>query len=176
MAYYKSNSISDQTLKMVYLIGTIASVIGLIIVFIQIAALRSLSNLTKTIAEETRERIVFFINASDIAKILKLTHEIQNYNRLKKFELSLLRMQDLKYGLIQIKNHEPFKDMINEKNFSGHLSSLAVDISSTEKQLNNPSSTLNIARLNETLEKVSSDLCDLDTKLKQIGGTYVNPR
>jgi len=126
--------------------------------------------MTQETAENTKRSVMFFLDALDMPKLIKLTQEIQSYNRLKKFELSLMRMQDIKYGLIQAKNNNTLKSFMYDKSFSEHITKLSIDMNSLEKELLSPSGTLRIVRLNGNLEALSNDLIHVETQLKHTGG------
>ncbi len=170
ITFFTIDKFQNKYINLITIIGTLASLIGLIIVYIQVNTLKNQSKVTQEIAEKTRNSLLFFINALDIAKIIRLPQEIQGHNRSGKFELSIMGMHDLKYSLKQILNNPHIKLLVNEARYSKHITDLSVDINNIEKQLSKSSGSLSIEKLNGNLEAILNDLQDIDTKLKQFGG------
>lgn len=152
------------------IVGTLASVFGILIVFLQILVLNSLSQSTKSATEKLKNDIYLFLIASDISKTIKIVQEIQSYNRIRKFELAIMRMQELKHDLMKIKNNEMIKDFVKSETISDFVSALSIDINGIEKCLNSKSISINSSKLNGSLELIGNELIDLDTKLKNKGG------
>jgi len=112
-----------------------------------------------------------FLSALDIARTVKLVQEIQTYNRLKKYEIVIIRTQDLKYVLRDILNNPRFSGLIDCQRYQNHIKKISLQIGSLEKELQQPSKKFDIASMNDVFEKVLNDLMDLDTRLKQKGET-----
>ena len=170
LSCYIVPQLDKAVLDILFVSGTLASLFGLLVLFIQVSAIKNISQVTKETTEKTKEGILSFLSASDISKTIKLVQEIQVFNRSNKYELSFLRMQDLKYDLSQIKNNDGFKPLIKKSIYLNHLLDLSIYINSVEKELKFKSESLDTVKLNSFLEKISSDLVDLDTKIKQSGG------
>lgn len=147
--------------------GTIASLIGLIIVIYQIMKLKGIAEASKDASEKTRARITELLFAMDIPKALKVVQEIQHYNRSSKFELSILRMQDLKYHLIQVKNNGKYD--VDKQHYVEFITDLSIDLSNIEKEIKNKTKSIDIVRLNSTLDKILNYLSDIDTTVKSEG-------
>jgi len=135
LTLFQVEHLDEKWFRVFSIFGILASALGLFIVVIQIFALKSISQFTRETAENTRNRIISFLHASDISKSIKIIQEIQIYNRIKKFEISILRMQELKYSLVQIKNNSKFEEMIKVTDFSNHITDLSININSVEKEL-----------------------------------------
>lgn len=167
------DKIDKKALDVLSITGTIASLVALIIVLVQIARLKTLSETIRSTAESTRSEIMSFLFVSDLSKAIKLTQEIQIYNGHKQFDLSKLRMQDIKYSLIQIRNDPRLANFIDRESYNNNIINISVDISSIDKELQEKSNSIDILKLNEFMESVQNDLIDLDTRLKQEGGKYI---
>jgi hypothetical protein len=103
--YARINEIQPTYLQYFSLIGSLASFFGLIVLFIQVASLQTITSITRNTAQQTRNDLTRLMFASDLSRLVKIVHEIQIYNRLSKFELSIIRMQELKAGLINVKSN-----------------------------------------------------------------------
>jgi len=151
--------------------ASLASIFSLVLVIVQLSAVREATELTQTAAADTRIRLLAFLTAMDIAKNLKTIQEIQFYNRTGKFELSVIRMQELRSGLTDILNNERLKDHIKPNLISRQISEISVNLNSLEKELHSPSNSLDVVGLNQFLESVAYALDILHSKTKHEGIT-----
>jgi hypothetical protein len=150
--------------------GTFASLTGLVIVFFQIKQVKNVAQATKEASEKTRARITELIFVMEIPKAQRLVVEIQNYNRQKKFEISLLRMQDLRYHLLQIKNNVNFSEFIKLQDYVDFVTDISIEINNVEKVIEKAPKTFNMVRMNSTLDRILIHLSDLDIIIKTEGG------
>lgn len=153
--------------------ASFATIIGFIIVIFQIIKLRTITEETRKTANETKDKFFFFICATDIAKAIKIIDEIQDFNRSKRIESSLLRMKDLRYEIIKLKNSTTIASFISSDTFQKHLLDLATIINSFDKAMcYNEIEKIDFSKYNEKLYEISNTLSDIETQLKQIGGQY----
>jgi hypothetical protein len=150
--------------------GTGASLIGLAIVLYQIKLVKDATRAAKEASEKTRSKITELLFVMDLPKAQKIVLEIQNFNRQGKLEISLLRMQDLKYYLLQIKNNTDFSDIISKEKYTDFVTDLSLEIKNIEKEINSKTNSINIVNLNTKLEKINTQLSDLDSTVKTEGG------
>lgn len=167
--------IEGPILASIGLVGTAASIIGLVMVLFQLAKIRGITESAKLSAEKTRNEMNQFLFISDLSKTIKTIEEIQQYNRNKKFEMSLLRMQELKSYLSQIINNDKIEVYIDLNGIKKKLTGISVDINSINKEVINNDDSLDILELNNSLELLHNQIIDLDSKLKKnFGGNDGN--
>lgn len=157
---------SERIVAIMTNLGTFASVVGLAFVMLQLLDLKDTARITKESSDETRKRVFALLTALDIATAIKTVQEIQVYNRAGKFELSILRMQELNSALLAIQNSDRLKPYMKPHALARHVADLSLNLASVEKELLYPSGTLNVAGLNGFLEGVSHYLTDLHAKTK----------
>jgi hypothetical protein len=168
--YLKSDTIDTKYLGTIIFSGTLASIFGFIIVLVQISRLQNISSVIQDATIATKNEIMSFLFVSDLSKSIKLAQEIQNYNRHKKFELSIIRMQELKYSLIQIKNDPRLSNLIEIKIYNDLIGKISIDISGLDKEVQGKQASIDTIKMNDFMEVIQDKLVDLDTKLKQGGG------
>lgn len=166
--YYKGY---QQPIDLLAIAGAIASTFGLLIIFIQVSAIRSTTDAAHMAAQSTHDEVMSFLLALDITRTVKLVQEIQLFNRSKRFEIAIIRMQDLKYVLRNILNNSRFSELIDHQRYQDHINKISLQIGSLEKEFQQPSKKINTARMNKVFELVLNDLVDIDTRLKQKGET-----
>jgi len=148
------------------IIGSVASVIGLIHVWLQVTKAISISNASKNAAENARDKVMAFISIVDLTKLLKTIQETQKYNRHKEFSLSHLRMQELREGLQIIRSNPKYSSVISDKKMSGMISMMSTDICSLDKQLVSKGEQIDISILNNNLDSILKELDVLNSKLR----------
>lgn len=163
------DKISDTFFKEISLAGTLASSIGLILVLIQISKLKTVAEGSELASKQTKDQLLSFLSAIDIGKATKIIHETKIYNRNNKYELSIVRMQELKEILILIKNHPRYKDFIDIKYYNKLISNTSIDINSMEKSNINHSDNTDPVFLNKNLDIILTSLNDLQSKVRLEG-------
>lgn len=145
------------------ILGGVASVIGLLIVFFQVKTV-------KNISLETKNSIFKLISLSDVTKSIKLIQEIQNYNRLLKFEIVFIKLQELKHYLIEYKSDEHFVNLGMDKKIKRFLVDIDINIQELEGYMNSNNNTKNemdITKVNILLEQVSNLLIESQSYIKR---------
>ncbi len=162
--------ISDEEKTLVNslsIIGTMASFFGLAIAFIQIMALKEISVITQTTISDTKDKLILGISISDVTEAIKLISEIDSYLGNQKYEISRIKVLELRDKLIQFKSNTIFKTIIKEEivdeiieklNFQS--TTLYSIIFSEEELKYNPEDIIN------ELQKISTYLRDFSNKIK----------
>jgi tRNA U34 5-carboxymethylaminomethyl modifying GTPase MnmE/TrmE len=162
--FYKR--LDDSIFQLFSLIGTIASLFALVIVWIQSAAIKTAADASKEAAFQTKDKIVSFLSSIDITKMIKTVHEIQSYNRQNKFEISIMRMQELREALQRIKNNYKYKSDIEISSYNDLISMLSVDISSIEKFMLQKNTELDVLLINSNLDGILTEISELNAKIR----------
>ncbi|MDM1378447.1 hypothetical protein [Myroides marinus] len=147
-------------------LGTFISFAGLYIAYDQIIDLKQQNEATRN----SVEMAVLIINQneakSDLVKAIKIIDEIQTSNQYEKYELSLLRMKDLKNILLQTLHNNKIKIHIEQSIFKQHLTNIGIDIANLNDLIIGRKKGINNAKLNSNLENLSTILNEIDSKLK----------
>lgn len=148
---------------LISIFGSFASIVGLIIVFYQLQSV-------KQITQSTKDSIFKVITVSDLSKTIKIIQEIQSYNRSQKYELSLLRLQELKHSLIGYKLDSKLSDFIDKKKIKRFLTDIDINIKNLEEALTPESNSndLDTISVSKLLEDISTTLVEIQTHLKRI--------
>lgn len=171
-SYYVYQNISFFDTKIINFIsisGTIASIFGLILVLIQTSHAIKLSEAIKESAEKSRTKILSLFNVIDLVKLQKTISEIQFYNRTRKFSLSMLRMQELREGLQNIRCNADYIVIISEKKINSMISTVSIDISTLEKQLSSEDKIADILKLNDNLDLILKEVNILNSQIRLNG-------
>ncbi len=161
--------IEEKTVNLISISGTLASITGLILVFIQNSHAIKISEATQEAANTSRNRILSLFYTIDIAKLQKTIHEIQQYNRSKNFQLSILRMQELREGLQNIRCNADLTSILSEKKINALISTMSIDISTIEKQLSTDEIFVDISKLNDNLDSVLKEVNTLNSEIRYKG-------
>jgi len=131
--------------------------------------LKTIAETSEQASQQTKDQLMSFLSAIDIGKAIKIVQETQSYNRRKKYELSIVRMQEIKEILISFKNHPKYTKFISIKHFNQLISNASVDINSIEKSTINPTDSSDPVYLNKNLDIILTALNDLQSKVKLSG-------
>lgn len=149
------------------IIGTMASFFGLAIAFIQIVALKEISVITQSTISDTKDKLILGISISDVTEAIKLISEIDSYLGNQKYEISRIKILELRDKLIQFKSNTIFKTIIKEDIVDDIIEKLNVQSSSlysiifSEEDLKyNPEDIIT------ELQKISTYLRDFSNKIK----------
>lgn len=163
------DKINKEVYMEVSIAGTAASLFGLILVWVQVGRLKSLAEESDRATKQTKDQLMSFLAAIDIGKALKVVQETQIYNRGKKYELSIVRMQELREILIFVRNHPRYSTSIDTKHFNKLIGRTSVDICSMEKSVFNRDENIDPVFLNANLDSILAALNDLQSKVKLAG-------
>ena len=148
------------------IVGSIASLTGIIIAYIQIVSVKKITESTNLAINKTLNELLKSFSISDLSRAIKLVQEVQNFIRLEKIESALLRMQDLKSILIQIRHVEVLNDKYENEEYREIMTNLNIDISNINMILIKQKNGINNVKLCENLELVSTFFSELESKLK----------
>ncbi|WP_449438810.1 hypothetical protein [Pedobacter steynii] len=119
----------DKTIiNFISLFGTFLSVYGLAFAYFQIMSIHATGLQIKSEIERSMLRINQVLSISELSKAGKIIHEIQTYIINQKYEVSLIRMKDLKSILIQIKYNEELSEYTSQGIYNQNITDLGSDI------------------------------------------------
>ena len=164
--FYKLNEVDKNTGNFLTLFGTFLSLYGLWIAYIQILSLKTTAEQTKNAVENSLNRINQILSVSDLSKANKIIQEIQTSNMNGKHELSLLRMRDLKYILIQVKSSAELNVYTETGTYNQNITDLSIDINNLNDLVLGKKKGVNFSKLNSNLEDLATTLSEFENKLK----------
>lgn len=145
----------DRTLiNILSIIGTIASLVGLGINYIQLREVKNISEANNKVIKETKESINYVLLLSDSGSVSHLIGDVQGYLREDKLELALVKMKDLKKYLISFKHLEKFKKNNSNSKISSNLTNLSTHINNISDNLSIKATNIkiDISTINRDLE------------------------
>ena len=160
---------TDRTLiNILSIIGTMASLFGLTIAFIQIVALKEISVVTQRTIHDTKDKLMLGISISDVTEAIMLVREIESYIGDQKFEIARLKLVDLREKVIQFKSSKEFTIIVQTERIkeiiellNNQIAILYVIVYSEEEELK-----YNSESLNGPLQEISTHLSDFRNQIK----------
>ncbi len=160
---------SDKTLpNYATVIGTICSLIGLAIAYVNIIALKNTSLLISSKIEKTLQKVNQLNSVSEISKAIKTNQEIQQFIRNGKIELAHLRTLDLKYMLLHFNSNPQLKELTIDDTYTQLVVEFGIDLNSINDNLINPKRKVDFTKIVKTLEELSTHLTYFESTLKTI--------
>lgn len=121
--------------------------------------LREESEIIKITTLETREKISKINQYADIATAIKLIQEIQGYARMHKHEVGVMRLQELKIIITQMK----LFNLVLQRPFDRDATILKLNqlINGMEKDIAAKTKSVQPASVNASLEKILDSLVEI---------------
>ncbi|MCJ8290467.1 MAG: hypothetical protein HRT58_12440 [Crocinitomicaceae bacterium] len=160
---------SDKTLpNYATVIGSICSLVGLAIAYINILALKRKSNEMSDQLNLTLQKVNQLNSISEISKAIKINQEIQEFLRNNKIDLAHLRTQDFKYMLLHFNNDVGLDDLTSDKSYLQLVMDLGIDLNSLNCVLMNPNRKVSYPKIVKNLENLSTHLTKFELRLKSL--------
>jgi len=165
--FYVLTAIERTILNFLSLFGTFLSLYGLYLAYVQILDIKRINEGINIAVTDSLNRINQVLSVSELSKANKIIQEIQTSNLNDKYELSLLRMKDLKYILIQIKSNVELNIYTATDVYNKNITDLTIDIHNLNYLvLGKKKNGVNSTKLNSNLEELSTILTEFENKLK----------
>jgi hypothetical protein len=159
--------LSNELLNWISVIGSLLSLIGVIVAIWQILLVKRTAQAAKDASERTQKIISRNLLISTVSTCTKNLEEIKTYVRIERYESSLIRVNDLVTDLIQIQQRLEGTNQQIPFEFEEMLSQLSIIREEFEKKVNKTSAKINNIQINSQLSLISDDLNKL------IGGTII---
>lgn len=166
--YYNLNETEKNIVNFVSIFGTFLSFFGIVFAFLQLENLKEINNNTNTEVKKSISRVNDILSISELSKGVKIIQEIQASIHNKKYELSLIRMKDLKHILIQTKHNSKLIELTKNIEYEDSIMNLSIDINNVSDSLLKSNKTVNYSKVNSNLEGLSTKISELENKLKFI--------
>jgi hypothetical protein len=159
--------VSSDLVNWISIIGSLLSLIGVLIALWQISKTRHAAEAAKDSSLQTQKVISRNLLLSDVSTCTRNIEEIKQFVRIEKYEASLIRTNDLIAQLIQIREMLTNSNQSHQIEFKERLSQLSIIRESFEKKLAKGSAKIDIVQVNSQLSEVSDDLNKLigETKI-----------
>lgn len=159
---------NDYLITYLSLSGSIASIVGILFAIYQILKIKSNAEITRISVEETRNDIERILSIADLAKSNETIKLIQDSIAREKYEIALLRLQELKLMIIEFKEI-PLLDVDDFKSkMSDLIIKLGIDIISLHNCVISNDNRFRPEIVLEHLETTSEILTEIKSKLKYI--------
>lgn len=160
---------SDKTLpNYATVIGTICSLIGLAIAYVNIVALKKESIAMSNQINLSLQKVNQLNSLSEISKAIKTNQEIQEFIRNGKIELAHLRTLDLKYMLLHFNNDQNLRELTVSHVYTQLIIDFGIDLNSINDNLINPKRRVDFSKIVQNLEVLSTFLTQFELKLKTV--------
>jgi hypothetical protein len=157
----------DKTvINLFSLLGTYLSVFGLIVAYLQIRSIKAVAESTNRAVLDTTKKITQLLSVADLAKAIKIVHEVQNYLMQKKLEPALIRLRDLKATLIQMKYNSDLDSLTNLEDYQSMINDVSIDLGNLHNDITAVKAGIDISKVNSNLERVETTLTIFENKLK----------
>lgn len=159
---------SRNLLAYVSIIGTLASIVGLVLAYMQIISLKKTSNLINEEVQKTIKRVNNIVSVSDLSKSRKQIGEIQVYLQHSNYQGALIRMKDLKDELVSAKFIKGLEEIDGTEDYNNVILTTGIDINILNDCIIKSRSTVNTSLITKNLEKTRELLVEFDNKIKNL--------
>lgn len=158
---------SEKTLlNIISVIGTFASVFGVLIAYLQILSLKSTSESIGKAVSSSTHRLNTLLSVSDLAKSNKLIEEIQLLLQSDKYTASLIRFKDLKEVLIQANYNKDLREFTTTADYKSIIVDTSIDINTLNDYILEVKTKINIAKIIANLENTRTKVIEFENELK----------
>lgn len=167
--FFRQLSSNEQTiLNLFSLLGTYASIFGLVIALVQIFRLKQISEITQLEVQSTQKRINQLVSVAELSKANKIIQEIQHFISTDKYDLCLLRMRDLKEIVIQSKCSSDLHKFTSTTEYNEIIQKLSEDLVNISDFVKTKK-RVNLSVINKNLENISTTILKFENNLKTFG-------
>lgn len=162
--YFTDRKVTGWGFGFLGAIGSNASILGIVYTLYQLYKIREETALIKETSEATKRELFKLENFGDITRGISLIHETQNYLRSTKFELALIKLQELKIIIAENISITAEGDQADE--LRAEKTNLNLLIASLEKEIESQRSSIRIPKINGSLENIRDLLISLRIDIK----------
>lgn len=148
-------------------IGSIASLIGIVVAIWQILKTRKSAEAARISANQTKKSVQSLINIVQVTKHCEVIKTAQQAISDNEIRLALHLLHELKSAIIEL--HMTLSHLGKEQFVSDlqiHITSMGIDIANMQKSLREGSNKLKKEKITSNLENLLSTLTQIQVKLK----------
>lgn len=147
------------------IIGSFASIVGLVIAYFQILAIKKVAEQTNLKVEESIKRMNEVLIISELSKSVQMLREIQGYINDGKLNLVQMRMKDLKPLLIQVKYNQKLKDIILTTSYKTLLQDFGLNLENINSHIIEKSKKVDVNIVDKNIEALSTTLIHFEKEI-----------
>ena len=167
LSYHFSISEEDKNLiNYVSFTGTYASLFGIILAYTQILSVKETAEITKLKVEVSNKRVMKVLSVAELAKAIKLVHEIQNYLLSEKIDPAIIRLKDLKSILIQIRYNKDLEALTKSKAYKESISDISINMNNLNQLVLGTKTGVSTGKIISDLDKIENLLGEFEGHLK----------
>ena len=156
---------SQNIINTISIIGSLASVIGIIITYRQVLDTRQATQATNKAVMDAMKDVQRTLTIVEVAHHLAIISQIQTAIIDNKFELALKIMRDLRTSIIEVKETPLLLDTDHYIQLNGHITTLINDINNVHETLQKPDK-LNKTVVIKHFDELSAQLAEIQAKFK----------
>ena len=153
-------------------IGSLCSIIGIVITSLQVKKVRSVAEATKEATEKTQEDVSKTLSIVQVAKYCESILPIQQAVRENEIKLAIHLCHELKSALIELQaNFETYHSDNIACNVTEHIKSLGINMRNMHKSLHDSKSKLKNDKIIQDLENLHNKMSEIQAIIK-LNGKY----
>lgn len=158
----------DTTLEYWFSIaGSIASIIGIVLTYRQVKAVKKVADATKESAELTQKSLIRSLSTVRTAKFCESIIIIQDAVKDDEIRLAIHLCHELKTALIELQQSlSTYSENEESGKLSGHIQALGVNITNMHKALPDKKDKLRKSKIIEDLENLHNQMSEMQAKFK----------
>lgn len=165
--WYTVDGVQRNLINLFTVYGTYISVFGLVIAYIQLVQVKDAAQKTMIAVEENAKNISRILSVSDLSKSIKTIHEIQGFIAIKKYDLAILRMKDLRLALITVQHSQNIIENAKQNEiYSRHLTTLGIDIQALNDFVNTYKTGVNFSKVYQNLDSLEAFIGNFENEIK----------
>ncbi len=147
-------------------VGSVASLVGLGIVLLQLQSIKRVSEATSRAVSDTRAQLILNVSIADVSRLIKLIEQVQSSAGDGKFELAHSKLQDARILLIQLSSHPVFPRAVAADKLSAMLSTIGITLTSLYGAAYSADKRIDSTRMHRALEIVIEAMVKFENHLK----------
>ena len=152
--------------------GSIASILGLAIVYVQVRHLTTLSAGIRQAVSDYRARMTSIQSVADTVHLSSLAEDVKRYVRTGEWEAARIRMKTAHELLIHVVSQPTLQPFVNLERCQRLKSDLGIQKTILDGIVGSPpASGFDIQALNGILTDMIDMIAELETRVKAFGGT-----
>ena len=147
------------------IIGSFASIVGLIIAYFQIISIKKTTEETKIKVDNSLRKMNEVLMVSELSKSVQVLREIQSYLSEKRIDFAQMRMKDLKPALIQVKYNKKLQGLVSENNFNDLIQDFGLNLETINAHVAGSKKGFSIHVIDKNMENLATTLIHFEKEI-----------